>query len=71
MNKFTKSDIKAIAAVKDAVEFDKFCEDNNINNVWLDVTLTNYNDGYYNVDLPTYGLNVCYCDGELEEINEL
>jgi hypothetical protein len=71
MNKYTTEEIKAIAAVKDAVGFDRFCEDNNIDVTWLDVTLTNYNDEYYNVDLPKYGLNVCYYDGELDEINEL
>ena len=68
--KYEKSDIKAIAKVKDAVGFDRFCEDNNIINEWLEVTLTDFNDGYYNVVLPEYGLNVMYIDGVLEEINE-
>ena len=30
--KYEKSDIKAIAKVKDAAGFDRFCEDNNIIN---------------------------------------
>lgn len=69
--KYTKLEIEAIAAAKDAVGFDKFCEDNNIDNTWLDVTLTNYNEEYYNVELPEYNLNVCYYNGVLEEVIEM
>lgn len=69
--KYTKEEIRLIAAVKDAVWFDKFCEDNNIDNTWLDVTLTDFNDGYYNVQLPEYGLEISYYDGVLEECIEL
>ena len=50
--------------------FEKYCEANNIDVTWLDVTLTNYNEEYYNVELPKYGLEVIYYNGELDEINE-
>ena len=64
------TEIQAFAETNDAVAFDKYCDTNGISNEWLDVTLTDFNDGYYNVVLPEYGLNVMYYDGVLEEINE-
>ncbi len=67
----TKKEIYDLAPKMDAKAFDAFCEKNKIDTIWLDVTLTNYNQEYYNVDLPTLGLNVIYYDGELEEIVEL
>jgi hypothetical protein len=39
--------------------------------VWDEVTLTNFNDGYYNVELPEYGLQVVYYDGVLDFIDDL
>lgn len=71
MNKYTKSDIKAIAAVKDAVGFERFCKDNNIEVTWLDVNLSNFNEDYYNVELPEYNLCLLFCDGKFEEAQEL
>jgi len=66
----TINEIKEFATTTDAVGFEKYCEANNIDVTWLDVTLTNYNEEYYNVELPKYGLEVIYYNGELEEINE-
>jgi hypothetical protein len=66
----TLSEIRIFAETNDAVAFDKWCDTNRISNEWLEVTLTDFNDGYYNVLLPEYGLNVMYYDGVLEEINE-
>ena len=66
----TLNEIRTFAETNDAVAFDKYCDTNGISNEWLDVTITDFNDGYYNVVLPEYGLNVMYYDGVLEEINE-
>jgi hypothetical protein len=51
----------------DAKSFDKWLEENNINFEWLDVTLTDFNDGYYNILLED-DTNICFVDGEF--INE-
>ena len=67
----TVKQIEEYCTTHTASDFDRWCEINNINNSWLDVTLTNFNDGYYNVDLPDAGLNVCFYDGTLEEIAEI
>jgi len=69
--KITKKEIYDLAPKMDAKAFDAFCEKNNVDTTWLDVTLSDYNQEYYNVDLPTLGLNVIYYDGALEEIVEL
>ena len=66
----TLNEIRTFAETNDAIAFDKYCDTNGISNEWLDVTITDFNDGYYNVVLPEYGLNVMYYDGVLEEINE-
>jgi len=71
MKAITKNEIIKFAENNDAVTFEKWCEENKIDVNWLDVCLTNYNNDYYNVDLPKYSLNVCYYGGELDEINEL
>ena len=67
----TINEIRTFAETNDAVAFDKWCDDNGVMNEWLDVTLTDFNDGYYNVVLSEYDLNVMYYDGVLEEITEL
>ena len=55
------------AKVSDAVEFEKFLTDNNINNTWLDVCLTNYNDDYFNITLDDYeDFNIIFVDGVYE-----
>jgi hypothetical protein len=70
MNPITITSIHNAAMSNDAVGFDAWCDKNKIDVTWLDVTLTDFNDGYYNVELPTYGLEVCYCDGVLEDFFE-
>ena len=69
MNMRTINEIRIFAETNDAVAFDKWCDTNGIPNEWLDVTLTDFNDGYYNVELPEYGVNVMYYNGKLEEFN--
>ena len=58
---------KANSIGMDAVKFDKWLDDNNINFEWLDVCLTNLNDGYYNILLED-DTNICFVDGKF--INE-
>ncbi len=36
------------------VQFESYCETNGILIEWLDVTLTDFNDGLYHVTLPAY-----------------
>jgi hypothetical protein len=54
---------KANSIGMDAVKFDKWLDDNNINFEWLDVCLTNLNDGYYNILLED-DTNICFVDGK-------
>ena len=58
---------KANSIEMDAVKFDKWLDENNINYEWLDVTLTDFNDGYYNILLED-DTNICFVDGNF--INE-
>jgi hypothetical protein len=52
----------------DAIDFAKFLEVNNINNTWLDVCLTNYNDDYFNITLDDYeDFNIIFVDGIYEK----
>ncbi len=37
------------------VEFEDFADNNGIDVEWLEVCLTNYNDGLYHATLPQYG----------------
>jgi hypothetical protein len=69
--KITKKELLAIAPTINAVEFEELCERNGIFVSWLDVTLTNYNEEYYNVEVSEYGLEFIYYNGKLEEIIEL
>ena len=66
----TLNEIRTFAETNDAATFDKYCDANGISNEWLDVTLTDFNDEYYNVYLSEYGLNVMYYNGKLEEFIE-
>ena len=34
------------------VQFETYCETNGIQTEWLDVTLTDFNEGFYNATLP-------------------
>jgi dsDNA-binding SOS-regulon protein len=65
----TLNEIRTFAETNDAVAFDKWCDTNSISNEWLDVTITDFNDEYYNVYLSEYGVNVMYYNGKLEEFN--
>jgi hypothetical protein len=69
--KISKKELMAIAPTINAVEFEALCERNGIYPMWLDVTLTNYNEEYYNVEVSEYGLEFIYYNGKLEEIIEL
>jgi len=68
--KITKKELLAIAPTINAVEFETLCERNGIHTSWLDVSLMDYNDGYYNVEIPEYGLEVSYYNGVLESFFE-
>ena len=70
MTPITISAIHNAALSNDAVGFDAWCDKNKVDVTWLDVTLTDLNDGYYNVELPAYNLEVCYYDGGLEHFFE-
>jgi len=64
--KITQKELFEIASTLNAVGFESFCELNGIHVSWLDVSLMDYNDGYYNVEIPEYGLEVSYYNGVLE-----
>ena len=50
------------------VQFEAYCEANGIFIEWLDVTLTDFNDGFYNVILPDYdNVEVFASDGSAIE----
>jgi len=51
------------------VQFEAYCETNGIQTEWLDVTLTDFNEGFYNVTLPDYNdRSVFASDGSEVEI---
>lgn len=51
------------------VQFEAYCETNKIETEWLDVTLTDFNEGFYNVTLPDYNdRSVFASDGSEVEI---
>jgi len=39
----------------DPEKFEAYCETNGIETEWLEVCVTDFNDGLYNVTLPDYG----------------
>jgi hypothetical protein len=67
----TLNEIRTFAQNNDAVEFERWCDINGLPVEWLDVNLTDFNEGYFNVDLFLHGVNVIYYNGVLEEITEL
>lgn len=69
--KITKKELIGFLPTFDAVGFDAFCDKYKIDVTWLDVTLTDFNDEYYNVELPEFGLEISYYNGEFEECIEL
>jgi len=69
--KITKKELMSLLPLMDAVQFHNFCDRNKIYDVWNEVTITNFNTDYYNVELPAYGLFVSYYNGVFEEASEL
>ena len=65
----TINEIKEFAQNNDAEAFEKYCTENGIFVEWLDVTITNLNEEYYNIYLPNYAVGVMYYNGKLEEFN--
>jgi hypothetical protein len=64
----TLEQIKQQAQTLDAVTFEKWMDDNNINYTWLDVTIGNLNDEYYNITLDDYDDEfISFYDGKYEE----
>lgn len=52
------------------VQFEAHCEANGIQIEWLDVCITDYNEGFYNATLPDYNdVNVFASDGSAVEID--
>jgi hypothetical protein len=63
----TLDQIIAKAKVSDAVQFEKFLEDNSISNTWLDVCITDYNEGDFNITLDDYDdFNIAFFNGVYE-----
>jgi len=69
--KISKQELISLMPLMDAVQFHNFCDKNKIYDVWNEVTITNFNTDYYNVELPEYGLFVSYYNGIFEEASEL
>lgn len=59
-------DIIEKAKQVDAITFDKWLTDSKVNYEWLDVTLSDFNDGYYNIELQD-GTNILFINGEFAE----
>ena len=67
--KITLEDLVKATKGMNPVEFEAYCKNNNIFIEWMDVTITNFNDGVYNVVLSDYDdANVFAMDGEAVEI---
>ena len=59
----TTTQILKHAKKVDAAAFDKWLTKNDVNFEWLDVTLTDMNDGYYNILLED-DTNICFVNGK-------
>lgn len=44
----------------DPIQFEAYCEANGIQTEWLDITLTDFNDGVYHILLPEYRSRCVY-----------
>ncbi len=53
---------KAMSPGMDAKKFNKWLDANDMDYEWLDVTLTDFNDGYYNI-LVNDDVNILFIDG--------
>jgi len=63
----TLDQIIAKAKVSDAVQFEKFLEDNSISNTWLDVCITDYSEGDFNITLDDYDdFDIAFFNGVYE-----
>ena len=63
----TLDQIIAKAKVSDAVQFEKFLEENSISNTWLDVCITDYNEGDFNITLDDYDdFDIAFFNGVYE-----
>jgi hypothetical protein len=63
----TLDQIIAKAKVSDAIQFEKFLEDNSISNTWLDVCITDYNEGDFNITLDDYDdFDIAFFNGVYE-----
>jgi hypothetical protein len=51
------------------VQFEAYCDNNGIQTEWLEVCVSDFNDGFYNVILPDYNdVNVFASDGSAVEV---
>jgi hypothetical protein len=51
------------------VQFEAYCDTNGIQTDWLEVCVSDFNYGYYNVTLPDFNdMNVFASDGSAVEI---
>ena len=54
------------------VQFEAYCSNNKIEIEWLDVTINDFNDGFYNAVLPDFNFaEVFASDGSEVEITEI
>jgi hypothetical protein len=56
---------KAMSTGMDAKKFNKWLDTNDMDYEWLDVTLTDLNDGYYNI-LVNDEVNILFIDGKYQ-----
>jgi len=59
----TTTQILKHAKKVDAAAFDKWLTKNDVNYDWLDVTLTDMNEGWYNIVLED-DTNICFVNGK-------
>jgi hypothetical protein len=51
----TRETLMNATAGMNPVQFETYCNNNNILTEWLEVTPTNFNDGVYHITLPKMG----------------
>jgi hypothetical protein len=56
----TRETLMNATAGMNPVQFETYCNNNNILTEWLEVTPTNFNDGIYHITLPDYGYRCVY-----------
>ena len=60
LNPMTRETLMNATAGMNPVQFETYCNNNNILTEWLEVTPTNFNDGIYHITLPDYGYRCVY-----------